>query len=133
MKLIVFSTSTIPLVKLLLLYVTIAFSMTIDTSSEYTGSCSYSTHSPDGTVKGAMILVYEDGEYIGKITAYGQEYEMIDIELEDDELSFKTNTAGYGSAIKGAFSINKYLATISVKGMEIPMTAIGEGQPVLLT
>ena len=94
--------------------------------SEYVGTWKYSIDTPDGSISGAMTLKYEDGEYSGTISAYGEEYEMLDVVVEGNQLNFKTLAAGYSSVIKGSFSGDKYTAIISVEGMQIPMTAVRE-------
>jgi len=93
------------------------------TDGEYAGTWTYSINTPDGTVAGQMTLTYDGEEYSGKISAYGQDFDMLDVEQEDNELNFKTNAAGYSSSIKGTFDGDTYNAVISVEGMQIPLVA----------
>lgn len=91
--------------------------------SDHAGTWTFSIDTPDGNIKGEMILEYEDDEYTGKIVVYGTEYEMTSVEVSADKLSFSTNAAGYSSTIKGTISDDVYTATVYVEGMEIPFKA----------
>lgn len=94
-----------------------------DYNGDYAGTWTYAIDTPDGKIEGSLVLTYEDEEYGGKLTAYGQEYPITDVEQEGNELNFKTNAAGYSSVIKGSFDGDVYSAIIFVEGMQIPLKA----------
>ena len=113
--------------KLLLLICAFMMNPSSAEVSDYVGTWAYSINTPDGTIEGTMVLSFEDEEYSGKLTAYGQAYDITDVEQEGNELNFKTSAGGYNSVIKGKFVGNVYTAVIHVEGMQIPMTAKREG------
>lgn len=94
--------------------------------ADYSGTWTYSLSTPDGTVKGEMLLEKDGDEYAGTLTAYGQPFEMTDMTWEDSKLTFKTNAGGYSSKISGTFEGDTYTATIYVEGYQIPMVATRE-------
>lgn len=95
----------------------------LTTVADYTGTWEYKISTPDGNINGALVLEKEGDDYVGVISAYGTEYPITDVDVEDNKLTFKTNAAGYSSKISGMFEGNEFKATIYVEGMQIPMTA----------
>ena len=88
-----------------------------------TGTWDFTVDSPEGPVKGELIFTQEGDILLGKIITLGQEYSMTDLELVDDQLSFKTNAAGYYSTIKGIVKGDIFDAKVSVEGMQLPLKA----------
>jgi hypothetical protein len=106
----------------LLFIATTIFSFTIVTA-DHVGTYKYAIETPNGPVSGEMKLEKKDGAYKGTITAYGQEFEMTEIEVNGASLSFKTNVQGMTSTIKGNIENDVYSAIIFVEGLQIPLKA----------
>ncbi len=111
-----------------LLFLSLSFLITSIniTTSDYSGTWIYAIETPEGMVKGEMVLQQKDALYTGTISVYGTDYEMTEVLVDGNSMSFKTNANGYSSVIKGTFSEDVYTAMISVEGIQIPMKAIKE-------
>lgn len=94
-----------------------------ETIADYTGSWEYEVESPDITYKGIMEINKEDGEYSGALVSEGAEYEMSEISIEGNVLTFKITVEGYPCDIKGTFEGNSFAGTVSVEGYQLPITA----------
>ena len=106
----------------LLFIVTTIFSFSISIA-DHVGTYKYAIDTPNGPVSGEMKLEKKDGVYIGTISAYGQEFEMKDIDVNGSSLSFKTNVQGMTSIVKGNIEDGVYTAIIFVEGLQIPLKA----------
>ncbi len=92
-------------------------------TTDFSGTWEYTVNTPDGQVKGEMILTKDGDDYNGTLSAFGTASEMTDMEWEDNKLSFQTNAGGYSSKISGTFDADVYTAKIEVAGYEIPLVA----------
>ncbi len=92
--------------------------------NDHTGKYTYSVNTPNGEISGEINLSKNSsGEYHGTIKAYNMDFEMKEIELKDDQLSFRTEVSGYSSLIKGKFENDAFVGNIYVEGIEIPIKA----------
>ena len=98
-------------------------SILLETIADYTGSWEYEVESPEITYKGIMEINKEDGEYLGALVSEGAEYEMSEVSIEGNVLTFKITVEGYLCDIKGTFDDDGFAGTLSVVGYELPMTA----------
>ncbi len=92
-------------------------------TTDFSGTWGYAVNTPDGQVKGEMILTKVGDEYSGTLSAFGTASEMTNMEWKDNKLTFQTNAGGYASKISGTFDADVYTAMIEVAGYEIPLVA----------
>jgi hypothetical protein len=68
-------------------------------------------------------LEEKDGTLTGRMDSEGNSYEMKDVKLEENVLTFKLNVDGYLCDVKGKFEDDVFTGEVSVEGYILVMTA----------
>lgn len=89
----------------------------------YTGTWEYKVETPEGPYKGAIVLEKTDSAYTGHLAAEGAEYELKDLSVDGDKISFSVSVQGFNVGIKGTFEGDILSCTASVEGMQLPLVA----------
>lgn len=91
--------------------------------SPYAGKWSYAVETPDGTVKGFMTINKEGKTYTGTVSAEDMSLDLLDLKIEDGNLTAKLDAEGYPMDIKGTFKDDVFSGELITSDFTIPFTA----------
>ncbi|RMF32529.1 MAG: hypothetical protein D6765_00210 [Bacteroidetes bacterium] len=79
------------------------------------------SNTPEGDVRGQMVISKKGKEWSGKLIVNGQESPVKNLEVEDQTFKFTTTAQGYNVSINGQVEGQSFKGSVWVEGYEFPI------------